>query len=409
MVHLAAGYARQRNRLGTFACTSSVGPGATNMVTGAALATINRLPVLLLPGDTFATRTPHPVLQQLEAPHDAQPVGQRLPAAGVALLRARRAPRAARARRAGGDARPHRPGRDGRRHAGAARGRADRGLRGARGVPGAAHVDGLPPAAGARGAGARRRSRARRAAPADRRRRRRHLQRGHGRAARAGRRDRHPGGRDAGRPRRAALRASALARRGRAPPAPRRPTGWPAMPTSSSAWGRAGATSPPPRSRPSRIPGVRFVNVNVAAFDAAKHSGLPLVADARVALDALREALAGWRADEGWGTRAVDEARAFGKEVARVVAPREGAMLHQAAVIGADQRRGGGDRRRRVRRGLGARRPAQALARARSRRARATTSSTATRAWATRSRAAWGSSSPRPSATSSSSSATARI
>jgi 3D-(3,5/4)-trihydroxycyclohexane-1,2-dione acylhydrolase (decyclizing) len=71
MVHVAAGYARQRNRLGTFACTTSVGPGATNMVTGAALATINRLPVLLLPGDTFATRYPHPVLQQLEIPHDA--------------------------------------------------------------------------------------------------------------------------------------------------------------------------------------------------------------------------------------------------------------------------------------------------------------------------------------------------
>src|ERR671930_1989968 len=71
MVHIAAGYARQRNRLATFACTSSVGPGVTNMVTGAALATINRLPVLLLPGDTFATRAPHPVLQQLEVPHDA--------------------------------------------------------------------------------------------------------------------------------------------------------------------------------------------------------------------------------------------------------------------------------------------------------------------------------------------------
>ena len=70
MVHVASGYARQRNRLGAFACTSSVGPGATNMVTGAALATINRLPVLLLPGDTFASRAPHPVLQQLEAPHD---------------------------------------------------------------------------------------------------------------------------------------------------------------------------------------------------------------------------------------------------------------------------------------------------------------------------------------------------
>jgi 3D-(3,5/4)-trihydroxycyclohexane-1,2-dione acylhydrolase (decyclizing) len=71
MVHIAAGYTRQKNRLGTFACTTSVGPGATNMVTGAALATINRLPVLLLPGDTFATRTPHPVLQQLEVPWDS--------------------------------------------------------------------------------------------------------------------------------------------------------------------------------------------------------------------------------------------------------------------------------------------------------------------------------------------------
>ena len=71
MVHVASGYARQRNRLGTYACTTSIGPGATNMVTGAALATINRLPVLLLPSDTFATRAPHPVLQQLELPHDA--------------------------------------------------------------------------------------------------------------------------------------------------------------------------------------------------------------------------------------------------------------------------------------------------------------------------------------------------
>ncbi|HEX9364286.1 MAG TPA: 3D-(3,5/4)-trihydroxycyclohexane-1,2-dione acylhydrolase (decyclizing) [Candidatus Dormibacteraeota bacterium] len=68
MVHTAAGFARMRNRLSTFACTSSIGPGATNMVTGAAAATINRLPVLLLPGDTFASRRPDPVLQQLESP-----------------------------------------------------------------------------------------------------------------------------------------------------------------------------------------------------------------------------------------------------------------------------------------------------------------------------------------------------
>jgi 3D-(3,5/4)-trihydroxycyclohexane-1,2-dione acylhydrolase (decyclizing) len=70
MVHTAVGFAKMKNRLSTFACTSSIGPGATNMGTGAALATINRLPVLLLPGDVFASRGPDPVLQQLEAPHD---------------------------------------------------------------------------------------------------------------------------------------------------------------------------------------------------------------------------------------------------------------------------------------------------------------------------------------------------
>ncbi len=66
MVHAAVAFARMRNRMSTLACTSSIGPGATNMVTGAALATINRLPVLLLPGDLFATRVADPVLQQLE-------------------------------------------------------------------------------------------------------------------------------------------------------------------------------------------------------------------------------------------------------------------------------------------------------------------------------------------------------
>src|SRR2546421_1931391 len=68
MVHTAAGFARMRNRLGTLACTTSIGPGATNMVTGAAAATVNRLPVLLLPGDVFASHRPDPVLQQLESP-----------------------------------------------------------------------------------------------------------------------------------------------------------------------------------------------------------------------------------------------------------------------------------------------------------------------------------------------------
>lgn len=70
MVHQAVGYARVHRRRGTYACAASVGPGAANMLTGAALATANRLPALLLVSDTFATRVADPVLQQLEHPHD---------------------------------------------------------------------------------------------------------------------------------------------------------------------------------------------------------------------------------------------------------------------------------------------------------------------------------------------------
>jgi 3D-(3,5/4)-trihydroxycyclohexane-1,2-dione acylhydrolase (decyclizing) len=68
MVHTASAFAKTSNRLRTLVCTTSIGPGATNMVTGAAVATVNRLPVLLLPGDIFARRNVAPVLQQLESP-----------------------------------------------------------------------------------------------------------------------------------------------------------------------------------------------------------------------------------------------------------------------------------------------------------------------------------------------------
>jgi 3D-(3,5/4)-trihydroxycyclohexane-1,2-dione acylhydrolase (decyclizing) len=67
-VHIAIAYAKMKNRLQTFACISSIGPGATNMITGAACATINRIPVLIIPGDIFARRNVAPVLQQLESP-----------------------------------------------------------------------------------------------------------------------------------------------------------------------------------------------------------------------------------------------------------------------------------------------------------------------------------------------------
>ena len=70
MAHIAMGFAKQKHRKQVYACTSSVGPGAANMVTAAATATANRIPVLFLPGDTFATRQPDPVLQQVEQFHD---------------------------------------------------------------------------------------------------------------------------------------------------------------------------------------------------------------------------------------------------------------------------------------------------------------------------------------------------
>src|SRR5659263_169867 len=70
MAHAAMGYAKQKHRKQIYAVTSSVGPGAANMVTAAATATANRIPVLFLPGDTYAVRQPDPVLQQMEQFHD---------------------------------------------------------------------------------------------------------------------------------------------------------------------------------------------------------------------------------------------------------------------------------------------------------------------------------------------------
>ena len=122
MVHTAIGFAKANRRLATLACTSSIGPGSTNMITGAAAATINRLPVLLFPSDYYATRHQGPVLQQLEHPVSAdvsvndcfRPVSRffdRITPSGADPDRP-----------AGGDARADRSGRDGRRHDRAAAG-----------------------------------------------------------------------------------------------------------------------------------------------------------------------------------------------------------------------------------------------------------------------------------------------
>ncbi len=337
MVHIAAGYARQRNRLGTFICTTSVGPGATNMVTGAAAATINRLPVLLLPGDTFATRTPHPVLQMLEVPHDAtvsvndclRPVSryferierpEQLVAATLEAMRVLTDP-------------------------------ADTGavtLALPEDVQAEAHafpvalleprvwtVFRQPPAPEA-------------------------LSRAVALISSAQRPLIVAGGGVIYSEATGALRTLVDA------------TGIPVAETMAGrgalcsehplSLGAVGATGTAAANRLAREadlvigvgtrwsdfttasksafqdPSVRFINVNVAAFDAAKHSGLPILADARVALDALGDALVGWRVPHDWESRAAAEADDWATEVTRLVSagPRQAdGPPTQAAIIGA--------------------------------------------------------------------------
>jgi 3D-(3,5/4)-trihydroxycyclohexane-1,2-dione acylhydrolase (decyclizing) len=337
MVHVAAGYARQRNRLGTFACTTSVGPGATNLVTGAALATINRLPVLLLPGDTFATRRPHPVLQQLEVPHDAtvsvndclRPVSryyerverpEQLIGAALEAMRVLTDP-------AGTGTVTLALPEDVQTEALA--------------VPEAFleprvwTVYRQPPAP---------------QALAD--------------ATALIRAARRPlivaGGGVIYSEAVAALRELVDA------------TGIPVAETQAGrgalmsehplSLGAVGATGTAAANRLAREadlvigigtrwsdfttasksafqdPEVRFVNINVAVPDASKLSGLPVLADARVALVQLRPALAGWRADPEWERLGAEQSRAWSAEVARLVAPTvqsASGLPTQAEVIGA--------------------------------------------------------------------------
>jgi len=334
MVHMAAGYARQRNRLGTWACTTSIGPGATNMVTGAALATVNRLPVLLLPSDTFSTRRPHPVLQQLEVPHDAtvsvndtfRPVSrffdrierpEQLVSGALEAMRVLTDPA----------------------ETGAVTLALPEDVQAeAVEVPEAFleprvwTVWRRPPAPGALA-----------------------------RAAELVRHARRPlivaGGGVIYSEATEALRALVDA------------TGVPVGETQAGrgslpfdhplALGAIGATGTFAANRLAREadlvvgvgtrwsdfttasksafqdPDVRFVNVNVSEFDAAKHSGLALTCDARLGLEALNEALAGHRADEEWESRGRQEAAAWAEEVERLVHAGHGPLPSQAEVIGA--------------------------------------------------------------------------
>jgi 3D-(3,5/4)-trihydroxycyclohexane-1,2-dione acylhydrolase (decyclizing) len=336
MVHVAAAYARQRNRLGTFACTTSIGPGATNMVTGAAAATINRLPVLLLPGDTFATRAPHPVLQQLEVPHDATvSVNDCLRPVSRFYERVARPeqliPAALEAMRVLVD-----PAETGT----VTLAMPEDVQTEAFDVPPAFleprvwTVYRQPPAPEALA-----------------------------RAVELIRSAQRPlivaGG--------GVIYSEATAELRELVDA----TGIPVCETQAGrgalvsdhqlSLGAVGATGSAGANRLAREadlvigigtrwsdfttgsksafqdPQVRFVNINVAAFDAAKLSGLQLIADAREALAALRRAMHGERVDPEWELRATEQAEAWAGEVARLVSipPPIGAPPSQAAIIGA--------------------------------------------------------------------------
>ena len=215
MVHSAVAYARQKDRLQTWAVTASVGPGSTNMLTGAALATINRLPVLLLPADTFATRASSPGAAGTRTAVLGRRHRQRRVQAGVALLRPGVASRAAARRAARRDAGAHRPRRNRRGHDLHPAGRAGRGPRLA-GIPvRRTHLARRASAAGTLGDRARRRDHPHRPQAADRRGGWCHLLRRHRCARSVLREDRHSRRSEPGRQGVTALRPPAVRRRHR--------------------------------------------------------------------------------------------------------------------------------------------------------------------------------------------------
>ncbi|TDB80763.1 3D-(3,5/4)-trihydroxycyclohexane-1,2-dione acylhydrolase (decyclizing) [Micromonospora sp. KC721] len=334
MVHAAVGFARMRNRLSTLACTASIGPGATNMVTGAALATVNRLPVLLLPGDVFATRVANPVLQELEDPRGGdisvndtfRPVSrffdrvwrpEQLPAALLGAMRVLTDPAETGAATIALPQDVQAEAYDWPEELFATRvwhvprpvpepaalSRAVEVLRGARrplivaggGVIYAeatealrrfAEATGIPVAETQAGKGALRYD--------------------------------HP------------LSVGAIGATGT---------------TAANALAREAdvvlgiGTRYSDFTTASRsvfgAPGVRFVNVNIAAFDAAKHSGVALVADARAALEALTEALSGYRTDAAYQEAAGHLAAQWDAVVQRAYHLGHGPLPAQSEIIGA--------------------------------------------------------------------------
>ena len=338
MVHTAVAYARMKNRLQTYVVSTSVGPGATNMVTGAALATINRLPVLLLPADTFADRAASPLLQELEQPFAGdvtvndcfRPVSryfdriwrpEQLPAALMSAMRVLTDPAETGAvticlpqdvqaqafdwpvelfsRRLWHVARPL-PER-------AVISRAADLIRGAKrplvvaggGVHYSGAVDALAAFCGATG-----------------------IPVGQSQAGKGTLVYDHPqclgaiGSTGTTAANAVAAEADLVIGVG----------------TRYSDFTTASRTA-------FQNPGVQFVNVNVAGLDAIKHAGLGVVADARESLEALTELLDGYRVDEGYRARYTELDAAWDQTVQSVYAPATeragaGGLLTQAEVIG---------------------------------------------------------------------------
>ena len=334
MVHTAAAFAKARNRLSTLACATSIGPGATNMVTGAALATINRLPVLLLPSDYFATRAAGPVLQQLEHPispdvsvNDAfRPVSRffdrvsrpeqladallgaarvltdpaETGAATIALpqdvqAEAHEFPAELFERRVWHIARPVPDERSLRRAAEAIRS-ARRPLVVAGGgviysdatsaLAALVEATGIPVGETQAGKGS--------------------LPYGHAQAVGA-----------VG----ATGTAAANALAGAADVVVGVGTRWTDFTTASRTLFRAD--------------GVRFVSCNVAALDAAKHAGVAVLGDARATLERLAALLSGWRVDPEYEEEVARHRAVWDEVVERAVAPTGGPLLTQSEVVGA--------------------------------------------------------------------------
>ncbi|WP_067467973.1 3D-(3,5/4)-trihydroxycyclohexane-1,2-dione acylhydrolase (decyclizing) [Actinomadura macra] len=340
MVHAAVGYARMHDRLRAFACTTSVGPGATNMVTGAALATINRIPVLLLPGDVFATRVANPVLQELEdarsydvSVNDCfKPVSrywdrinrpEQLPAALLAAMRVLTDPA-----ETGAVTLALPQDVQAEAHDWPVELFTERTWRIARPVPEPAVLE--EAAALLRAA-------------------RRPLIVAGGGVIYSG----------------ATAELAALAERTGIPVAETQ-AGKGSLPwdhpASAGAIGATGTAAANALAREADVvlgvgtrysdfttasrtlfahPGVRFVNLNIAVLDAAKHAGLPLTADARAGLAAVREAMAGHTVAAAYRTEIAELAGRWNAAVDRAHAPGDGTLPSQPEIIGIVNEVGG--------------------------------------------------------------------